>query len=77
MTHTIRRRAMNEETFNMSIRKLLKAFGIRSQLEIEKAVQKALAEKRISGGESFPAQVQLRIAELDIDFKLDGDIKLQ
>ncbi|HET7634637.1 MAG TPA: DUF6494 family protein [Burkholderiales bacterium] len=68
---------MNEETFNMSIRKLLKAFGIRSQLEIEKAVQKALAEKRISGGESFPAQVQLRIAELDIDFKLDGDIKLQ
>jgi hypothetical protein len=68
---------MNEETFNMSIRKLLKAFGIRSQLEIEKAVQKALAEKRISGGESFPAQVRLRIAELDIDFKLDGDIKLQ
>jgi hypothetical protein len=36
-----------------------------------------LAEKRISGSESFPAQVQLRIAELDIDFKLDGDIKLQ
>lgn len=68
---------MNEETFNMSIRKLLKAFGIRSQLEIEKAVQKALAEKRISGSESFPVQVQLRVAELDIDFKLDGDIKLQ
>ncbi|MGH8599799.1 MAG: DUF6494 family protein [Burkholderiales bacterium] len=68
---------MDEESFNMSIRKLLKAFGIRSQLEIEKAVQKALADKRISGNESFPAQVHLRIAELDIDFKLDGDIKLQ
>jgi hypothetical protein len=33
---------MNEETFNMSIRKFLKTVGVTSQREIEKAVRGAL-----------------------------------
>ncbi|UXZ38129.1 DUF6494 family protein [Cupriavidus gilardii] len=39
---------MNEETFNLSLRKFLKMVGVRSQNEIEKAVASALAEKAMS-----------------------------
>ena len=35
--------AMNEETFNLSIRKFLKMVGVSSQREIEQAVAKAVA----------------------------------
>ena len=33
---------MDQETFNLSIRKFLKMVGVNSQREIEQAVQKAL-----------------------------------
>ena len=35
---------MNEDTFNMSIRKYLKTVGVHSQHEIEKAVAEAMAQ---------------------------------
>ena len=42
---------MNEETFNLSIRKFLKMVGVNSQREIEQAVAKATADRTISGTE--------------------------
>ena len=68
---------MNEETFNLSIRKYLKMVGINSQREIEHAVANAISAARIKGTESFPATVRLQVAGLNIDVKFDGDIKLQ
>ena len=68
---------MNEETFNLSIRKFLKMVGIRSQREIEQAVQKARAQGRIGGEESFPVTVNLRIQSLDLDIRIDGEIDLE
>ena len=68
---------MNEETFNLSIRKYLKMVGINSQREIEHAVANAIAAGRIKGTESFPATVRLQVAGLNIDVKFDGEIKLQ
>ncbi len=68
---------MDEETLNLSIRKFLKMVGIRSQREIEQAVAKAVAEGRIAGTESFPANVTLEVAGLKLDVKFDGEIKLQ
>ena len=41
---------MNEETFNLSIRKYLKMVGINSQREIEQAVAKAVGDGRIATG---------------------------
>ena len=38
---------MNEDNFNMSIRKFLKMTGVGSQREIEQAVAKALAENSL------------------------------
>ena len=68
---------MNEETFNISIRKFLKLVGVSSQREIEQAVAKAIAAKTISGTESFPAKMTLEVAGLKLNVNFDGEIKLQ
>ncbi len=68
---------MNEETFNLSIRKFLKMVGVSSQREIEQAVAKAIATRTISGTESFPAKVTLEVAGLQLKVNFDGEIKLQ
>ena len=68
---------MNEETFNLSIRKFLKMVGVNSQREIEQAVAKAIAAHTISGTESFRAKVTLEVAGLKLNVNFDGEIKLQ
>jgi len=68
---------MDEETFNISIRKFLKMVGVSSQREIEQAVSNAIAARAISGTESFPATVTLEVAGLKLNVKFDGEIKLQ
>jgi hypothetical protein len=68
---------MDQETFNLSIRKFLKMVGINSQREIEQAVAKAITDKQIAGTETFPVQVILEIPGLRVNVKFDGQIKLQ
>ncbi len=68
---------MNEENFNMSIRKLLKTVGVNSQREIEHAAAKAIADGSIAGTESFPAKMTLEIAGLKLKVEFDGEISLQ
>ena len=68
---------MNEETFNLSIRKFLKMVGVKSQHEIERAVADAVAAGIIAGTESFPATVTLEIAGLKLNVRFDGEIRLQ
>ena len=68
---------MNEETFNLSIRKFLKMVGVKSQHEIEHAVADAVAAGIIAGTESFPATVTLEIAGLKLNVRFDGEIRLQ
>jgi hypothetical protein len=68
---------MNQETFNLSIRKFLKMVGVNSQREIEQAVDKARADGRIAGNETFPATATLHIEGLAIDVRFDGQIKLE
>ena len=68
---------MNEETFNMSIRKFLKMVGVRSQTEIERAVAKAIADGKLKGSEAFPARMQLTIDKVDLSLALDGEIRLE
>ena len=68
---------MNEETFNMSIRKFLKMVGVRSQTEIERAVAKAIADGQLKGNESLPASMTLTIDKLALKLTLDGEIRLE
>lgn len=68
---------MNDEAFNLSIRKFLKMVGVNSQREIERAVAKAIAAGAIAGTESFAARVTLEIAGLKLNVSFDGEIRLQ
>ena len=75
---------MNEDTFNMSVRKFLKKVGVTAQREIEQAVRDAEAGGKLKGG-TLPAKATFSIggfrlveeptnAEAGIArYRLDGD----
>jgi len=67
---------MNEENFNLSIRKFLKMVGVNSQREIEHAVTKAIAAGTLKGNASLPATMTLEVPALKLSVKFDGDISL-
>jgi hypothetical protein len=67
---------MDDDVFNMQIRKFLKNVGVTSQREIELAVRKALADGRIKGDERLKAKVTLSIDELGLSQVIEGDIAL-
>ena len=68
---------MDQETFNLSIRKFLKMVGVNSQREIEQAVHKALELQRIKGDETLTAKVTLEVPALGLKVPFDGEIKLK
>jgi len=68
---------MNEETFNMQIRKFLKKVGISSQREIEAAVRSAVESGKISGDGKLHATVTLRVPEVGIELDIEDDIALE
>jgi len=68
---------VDQETFNLSIRKFLKMVGVSSQREIEQAVQKALEARRLKGDESLAAKVTLEIPSLGVRVPFDGEIRLK
>jgi hypothetical protein len=68
---------MNEEAFNLGVRKFLKMVGVNSQREIEQAVAKAIADGRIAGIGSLSAAVTLQIPELGAEARFEGRIDLE
>jgi hypothetical protein len=68
---------MNEDTFNMSLRKFLKVVGVTSQQEIEKAVRAALSKGQIKGDEELAAEMVLTIGKVSLRHKVDGTISLE
>ncbi len=67
---------MNEDVFNLEIRKLLKKVGITFQREIERSVREALDAGKLKGNETLKATVTLELAELGVKHAIDGDIRL-
>ncbi len=67
---------MNEDTFNLQIRKFLKKVGITSQREIEAAVRKAIESGDLSGSEKLRATVTLRVPEVGIEMDFEDEIAL-
>jgi Family of unknown function (DUF6494) len=68
---------MDQETFNLSIRKFLKMVGVNSQREIEQAVQKAMMDGKLQGNESVPVKCTLEIPSLGLKVPFDGEIRLK
>ena len=68
---------MDQETFNISIRKFLKMVGVSSQHEMEQAVQKALEAGRLKGDEAVPVKMTLEIPSLGVKVPFDGEMRLK
>ena len=68
---------MNQDAFNMSIRKFLKHVGVHSQREIEAAVQKGLASGKLKGTESLPVKMTLTLGGIEHTVTFDDTITLE
>jgi hypothetical protein len=66
---------MDQEVFNMSVRKFLKSVGVHSQREIEQAVAKAIAEGKLKPGANVPATMTLNLEGLGT-YTIEGKIEL-
>lgn len=67
---------MNEDVFNMSLRKFLKKVGVTSQREIELAVRAAVDAGKVQGDETLDAKVTLEIGGVALRITIDGKIEL-
>ena len=67
---------MDDDAFNLSIRKFLKMVGVSSQREIEQAVAKALQAGSIAGNAELPARMTLEIPGVQLKVGFDGEIHL-
>ena len=67
---------MDNDQFNMNIRKYLKKVGITSQREIENAVRNAVDGGRYKGDETLQVKVTLSISDLDLNVDINGEIGL-
>ena len=67
---------MDEDTFNLEVRKLLKTFGVSAQREIEKAVDAALESGRLEGDETLAASIRLDVPDIGLSHTTKGSIEL-
>ena len=67
---------MNEDQFNVSIRKFLKEVGVTSQREIEKAVRSGIDSGKLKGNETLPVKAVITIGAAGLSHTIDGEIKL-
>ncbi len=68
---------MNEDVFNMSLRKFLKKVGVTSQREIEDAVRAAIDSGAVPADAKLTARVVLSIDGLSLSVPIEGDIELE
>ena len=67
---------MDEEVFNMSVRKFLKKLGVTAQREIELAVREKLEGGGLEGDETLDATATVTVAGLSRDVVVTGRISL-
>lgn len=67
---------LDEEKFNLEIRKFLKVVGITSQREIEKAIRAAVAAGQLGPGSTVAAKVTLQLPGLGVEQVIAEDLKL-
>lgn len=73
----LRKHTMDDDAFNLEIRKYLKKVGITSQRIIEKKVREALESGELKGNERLEARVKLEVPALRLVETIDGKISLE
>jgi hypothetical protein len=66
---------MDEEVFNMSVRRFLKKLGVTAQREIELAVRERLDAGELEGERTLPARATVTVQGLR-EFVVTGEIEL-
>jgi hypothetical protein len=67
---------VDEDTFNMSVRKFLKTLGVTAQREIELAVREQLEAGELRGDETLDAAARITVRGLPDDVIITGKIAL-
>jgi hypothetical protein len=67
---------MDEEAFNLSVRRFLKKLGVTSQREIEIAVREQLDSGALSGDEKLGARAVVTVDGLEREIVVTGEIAL-
>jgi hypothetical protein len=67
---------VDEEAFNMSVRKFLKKLGVTAQREIELAVREQLDGGALQGDATLDATATITVAGLSRDVVVNGQISL-
>jgi len=68
---------VNQDAFNMSIRKCLKHVGVHSQREIEGAVEAGIKSGKLKGNERLPAKMTLTLGGTDLTVTFDDTSNLE
>ncbi len=68
---------INEDEFNLSIRKFLKKVGITSQREIEQAVRKAVDSGQLDALDELDIEATLQLQPLDTQISIQGKIRIR
>jgi hypothetical protein len=68
---------MNEDVFNMSVRKYLKKLGVTAQREIERAVAEAVRSGRVEGDAKLPVAARITVPEIGLELTVDGTLELE
>jgi hypothetical protein len=67
---------VDEEVFNMSVRRFLKKLGVTAQREIELAVREQMDGGALQGEETLDATATITVAGLSRDVVVSGKISL-
>lgn len=67
---------MDEEAFNLSLRKFLKKLGVTAQREIEQGVRERLGEGRLQGDETLDARATVSVQGIEREIVIEGRIAL-
>ena len=67
---------MNDDAFNLSIRRFLKQFGVQSQRVIERAVEDGIKAGTLTGTERFTARAVLKVERLGLEETVEEEITL-
>ena len=67
---------MDEDAFNLSVRKFLKKLGVTAQREIELGVREQLERGELEGGETLPARATVTVEGVEREIVIEGRIAL-
>ena len=67
---------MDEDRFNMSVRKFLKKVGVTAQRDIETSIRNALAEGKLSGEGRVTARAVITLEGFDSATEISGEIDI-